>query len=164
MISVTLAVCLGVFLSGCKEEGGEKMTIEKGKEVTFSYTLKVDGEVIDSSEKHGPITYTHGQGQIIPGLASNLEGLTEGTEKQVTVPPAQAYGKINTEAFKEVPKSSLPEKVEPKEGMLLQVKTQQGQNVPVKISEVKDETIVLDLNHPLAGKTLDFDVKIESIK
>lgn len=140
------------------------MSIEKGKEVTFSYKLKVDGEVVDSSENQGPITYVHGEGKIIPGLASKLEGLTEGEEKNIEVEPAQGYGESDPNAFKEVSKSSLPEKVEPKTGMLLQVKPQEGQNLPVRISEVKDETIVLDLNHPLADKTLNFDVKVESIK
>ncbi|MCF7875395.1 MAG: peptidylprolyl isomerase [Candidatus Omnitrophica bacterium] len=140
------------------------MAIEKGKKVSFDYTLTVDGQVIDSSKEREPLSYVHGEGKIIPGLASELEGMKEGQEKIVKVSPEDAYGKENPEAFKEVPKSSLPKDLEPKAGMMLQMQGPEGQAVPVKVAEVKDEEVVLDLNHPLAGKTLKFDVKVISVE
>jgi FKBP-type peptidyl-prolyl cis-trans isomerase SlyD len=147
-----------------KAEGGDDMAIEDGKKVTFEYTLTVDGEVVDSSKDHAPLEYIHGSGQIIPGLANQLEGLKKGDEKEVAVPPEEAYGQVNPEAFREVPKEELPKEVKPEVGMLLQAQTSEGQVIPAKITEVKEDSIILDLNHPLAGKTLNFEVVILSVE
>jgi len=143
---------------------GAAMTIEEGKKVSFDYTLKVEGEVVDTSKGRGPLEYVHGQGQIIPGLAKELIGLKVGDEKVVEVSPEEAYGEVRKDAFRDVPKASLPKDVEPKVGMMLQMQGPGGQAVPVKISEVKEDAVVMDLNHPLAGKTLIFDVKIASVE
>ena len=140
------------------------MAIENGKKVAFHYTLTVDDEVIQTSEGQQPLSYTHGSGQIIPGLASEIEGMNEGEEKRVIVPAQKAYGEVNPEAFKELPKSSLPEGLIPQKEMMLQVSMQDGQKIPARISEVKEESFVIDLNHPLAGKDLQFDVKVVSIE
>lgn len=164
VLFVSIGLIFNLSITDVKVKGGEKMAIQNGRKVPLEYTLTVDGEVVDSSEKHGPLQYTHGEGQIISGLADRLEGLQEGAEKTIEVSPEQAYGKMNPEAFKEFPKSSLPQDLEPKVGMLLQVQRQNGQAVPAKISEVKEDSIILDLNHPLAGKTLTFDVKILSVE
>jgi FKBP-type peptidyl-prolyl cis-trans isomerase 2 len=145
-------------------QGGKNMAIKDGTKVKFDYTLTVDDETVDSSKERGPLEYTHGEGKIIPGLANELEGLKQGDEKEITLPPEKAYGKVNKDAVREFPKSSLPQDQEPKVGMLLQVQTQNGQVIPAKIAEVKEDTIVLDLNHPLAGKTLNFDIKILSVE
>ncbi|MBN2121376.1 MAG: peptidylprolyl isomerase [Candidatus Omnitrophica bacterium] len=140
------------------------MSIQGGSKVSFDYTLTVDGEVVDSSEGRGPMEYVHGQGQIIPGLAKQLEGLKVGDEKKVVVSAEEAYGPVNPNAFQEIDKSALPQDQEPKVGMVLQAQTPEGQVFPVRISEVKDNTVMVDFNHPLAGKTLNFDVKIVSIQ
>lgn len=161
--SLVLAVILFGTIS-CSMTKVKETTIQDGKKVSFDYTLTVDGQVVDSSEQRGPLTYTQGQGQIIPGLANELVGLKVGDEKKVVVAPENAYGIINQNAFQEVDKSSLPENVEVEVGTILQVQNEQGQSFPVKVSEVKDNTVVLDFNHPLAGKTLNFDVKIVSIE
>ena len=140
------------------------MTIQKGKQVSFDYTLSVDGEVVDSSKEGQPLEYTHGEGKIIIGLEKEMEGLKVGDEKTVEVKPEEAYGVKDPQAFRDVPKSSLPQGLEPKVDMMLQMQGPGGQALPVRISEVKDDKIVLDLNHPLAGKTLMFQVKIVEIK
>ncbi|MCF7870248.1 MAG: peptidylprolyl isomerase [Candidatus Omnitrophica bacterium] len=140
------------------------MTIEKGKTVSFDYTLTVDGEVVDSSKEREPLSYVHGEGKIIPGLASELEGMKAGEQATVKVEPKEAYGEESPKALKEIAKSSLPQGLEPKAGMMLQMQGPQGQAVPVKVKEVKDEAVVLDLNHPLAGKTLSFDVTVVSVE
>jgi peptidylprolyl isomerase len=151
-------------INDAKAEGGKKMSIQDGRQVSFDYTLTVDGEVVDSSKEKGPLQYTQGKGQIIPGLAKQMEGLQVGDEKTIVVPPEEAYGSINPEALREISKASLPEGLEPKVGMLLQMQTPAGQVLPVKIVEVKEKSVVLDLNHPLAGKTLTFHVKIVDVK
>jgi FKBP-type peptidyl-prolyl cis-trans isomerase 2 len=159
-VSLVFAVSANIV----KVKGDDSMTIEKGKKVSFDYTLTVDGQVVDSSKEREPLSYVHGEGKIIPGLASELEGMKEGQEKTVEVSPEDAYGKEDPEAFKEISKGSLPEGLEPKTGMMLQMQGPEGQPVPVKVAEVKDEAVVLDLNHPLAGKTLNFDVKVISVE
>lgn len=156
----------GLFLvSGmCSAQAeGDQMIIEDGKKVSFDYTLTVDNEVVDSSKDRGPLEYTQGSGQIIPGLAKQMAGLKAGDERTLEVAPAEAYGEINPEAFKEVPKASLPEDLDPQPGIFLQMVGPGGQAIPVKISEVKDDVVVIDFNHPLAGKTLKFDVKIVAV-
>jgi FKBP-type peptidyl-prolyl cis-trans isomerase 2 len=138
--------------------------IEKGKKVSFDYTLTVDEQVVDSSKERGPLSYIYGQEKIIPGLASKMEGMKTGEQKTITVEPKGAYGEHRPEAFKEIPKTSLPKNLDPKVGMMLQMQGPQGQPVPVRVSEIKDNSIIIDLNHPLAGKTLTFDVKIVSVE
>jgi FKBP-type peptidyl-prolyl cis-trans isomerase SlyD len=140
------------------------MTIEKGKDVKFHYTLKVEGEVVDSSVDREPLEYVHGEKQIISGLAEELEGMAPGEKKAVKISPEKGYGQVRPEAFQEVPKGQFPENVELKPGQPLQVKTPDGMTHVVRITEVKDDTVVLDMNHPLAGKTLDFDIEIVSVQ
>ena len=154
-----------MIMMGTQQVKGERtMTIEKGKKVNFEYTLTVEGEVVDTSKGRGPFEYVHGQGQIIPGLSKELEGMATGDEKKITIAPEEGYGVVNPEAIKEVPKTSLPSDIEVKPGMYLQMKTNAGQPMPIRVSDVKESTVVLDLNHPLAGKTLEFDVKIVSVE
>jgi len=143
---------------------GERMVVENGRSVSFDYTLTVDGEVVDSSKGAQPLQYTHGEKQIISGLAKQLEGMGVGDEKIVEVMPEEAYGTVDLKAFREVPKTSLPEGAEPEVGMFLEVQGPDGKGFPVKVSEVKENSIVIDFNHPLAGKTLTFDVKVVSVE
>jgi len=139
------------------------MGIENGKKVAFEYKLTVDGEVVDSSEGKEPLKYTHGDASLIQGLTSRMEGMEEGEKRKIEVPSKEGYGNVNPAAFQEVPKAELPSNVEPKVGTVLQAQRTDGTSFPVKITEVKENTVIIDCNHPLAGKTLTFDVKIVSI-
>ncbi len=163
MLKVLL--CIFVFCAGMHAGTlkGEEKAIEKGSKVSFDYTLTVDGEVVDSSDGRDPFTYTHGEGQIVPGLEKNLEGLHVGDEKKVAVSPEEGYGVVDPNAFKDVPRSTLPADVNLELGMMLQAQNPNGNVFTVKIIEVKDDTVTIDFNHPLADKTLDFQVKIVSI-
>jgi len=138
--------------------------IEKGKKVKFDYKLTVNGQIIDSSEKRGPIEYVHGQGTIIKGLEKRMEGLKVGDKQKIVVPAEEAYGKVNPEAFKEVPKSDLPKDINVQKGQMLEVKDNTGRMFPVMVSEVKEQTIVINFNHPLAGQELNFDVSIVDVQ
>jgi FKBP-type peptidyl-prolyl cis-trans isomerase SlyD len=138
--------------------------VQAGSEVSFDYTLTDDnGKVVDSSKGKEPMQYVHGKGQIIPGLEKELAGMTVGTEKKVTVKPEEAYGPVDPRAFQEIPKEKLPPEAL-KVGAMLMAQGPQGQGVPVRVHEIKENTVVMDFNHPLAGKTLSFDVKITGIK
>jgi peptidylprolyl isomerase len=99
---------------------------------------------------------------VIPGFDKAVLGMKVGEEKEFTIAPAEAYGEYNPELTKEIPKNVLPKEQEPKEGMTLMVGTPQGQ-FPVRISKVLADRVVIDLNHPLAGKVLIFKIKVLSI-
>ena len=156
-----VAICL---ISHFAHGKGDDMVIMKGSVVSFDYTLTIDGEVVDSSEGKEPLEYTHGEEKFITGLSRQLEGMKVSEKKKIVAQPKEAYGEIDPNAFKEIPKLQLPPNIEPKVDMLLQMSTMDGRSIPVRISEVKDDAVVLDLNHPRAGKTLTYQVKIISIK
>jgi FKBP-type peptidyl-prolyl cis-trans isomerase SlyD len=138
--------------------------ITKGSVVNFEYTLSdEDGKVIESNKGEEPITYTHGERQIIPGLEMGLLGMEVHEEKRICVQPKDAYGPVNPEGFKEVPKGEVPAD-SLQVGAMLHARGPDGEDFSVRVLEVKPETVVLDLNHPLAGLVLNFDVRVLSIQ
>ena len=143
-------------------EGAGQTQITKGKKVRFNYTLTVDGKVVDSSEGHDPLQYIQGQHQIIPGLEKQLEGLKVGDEKEATIKPEEGYGPVDPKAYAEVPKNRLPQG-DLKVGMQLHTVGKDGQPIYATISEVKEESVMMNFNHPLAGKELHFKVKVVEI-
>jgi FKBP-type peptidyl-prolyl cis-trans isomerase 2 len=164
VLAALISVGMLVASFGCSPKtDGDAMLIKEGSKVTFDYTLTVDGEVVDSSQGKASLEYTHGQSQIIPGLEKELQGLAAGDAKEVEVSPQEGYGEVNPEAFKTMSRSKLPEGITPEAGMILAIESPQGEPVPVKVIEVTDEDFVIDLNHPLAGKVLNFNVNIVSV-
>ena len=140
------------------------MTVSEGKTISMEYTLTLeDKNVVDTNVGKEPLKFTQGQHQIIPGLEAALEGMKKGDTKQVTVGPDQAYGAPNPEAIHEVPIDKIPAEAR-KVGATLQGKDAQGRVVHPKVTEVKEQVVVLDFNHPLAGKTLTFDVTILDVE
>jgi FKBP-type peptidyl-prolyl cis-trans isomerase SlyD len=138
--------------------------VQAGSVVSFDYTLTDDdGRVIDSNKGKPPMSYTHGKGEIIPGLEKELNGMAVGAEKKVKVKPEEGYGPIDPKAFQEIPKEKLPPEAL-NVGTVLTAQGPQGQGIPVRVHEIKEQTVIMDFNHPLAGKTLSFDVKITDIK
>ena len=137
--------------------------VDVNSTVSVNYTGRLeDGTVFDSSLNPGrePLSATLGQGALIPGFEKGLLGMSVGESKTVNIPCVEAYGDLNEQLVAEVPKDRVPEGVI--EGQMLQTMTQQGpMNVVVK--EVKDDVVILDANHPLAGKDLIFDLEVISI-
>ena len=132
--------------------------------ISLEYTLKSpDGKVIETSKGREPLKYIHGQKMMIPGLEKELTGMKVGGEKHVTVKPEDAYGKINPKAVQEVPKEKIPVNAL-KVGAVLAAKSPEGRVVPMRVHEIKEKTVVMDMNHPMAGKTLVFDVKVVDIQ
>ena len=144
-------------------EAGMSEAIQDGRTVKIDYTLTVDGAVVDSSDGRGPLSYVQGQGQIIPGLERQLVGLHVGDAKEVTVSPDEGYGQMNPKAVREVPKTQLPADLTLAVGMVLRGTNKEGSPFRARIQKVEPETVTLDLNHPLAGKTLQFKVKVVSV-
>ena len=139
--------------------------IKEGSKVKFHYkgTLK-KGEVFDNSEGREPLQFEAGKGMIIPGLEKEMMGMKKGDKKKIIVKAKDAYGEPNPELVREMPKGPVPEGMKLEKGSIVYLKTPDGQPFPAKIVDVKGETVTVDLNHPLAGQDLTFEVEIVEVK
>ena len=152
------------FSSWAAGQANKGVVVSAGKTVKVNYTLTVDGKVVDSSKGRGPLEFKEGGGQMIPGFDKAVMGMKAGEKKSFKVSPEEGYGKVDPRAIKDVPKSQLPAEIKPKAGMTLQARTKDGRQIPVRIMEVKKDVVVMNFNHPLAGKTLNFDVEVVDVK
>ena len=137
--------------------------IEAGKTVKVHYkgTL-ADGTVFDSSEGRDPISFEIGSGQVIPGFEAAVAAMAVGESGTVDIPSAEAYGEPRAEMIGQVPRTELPDDLEPQVDMVLAMQSPEGE-MPVRIIEVADDTITLDANHPLAGQDLTFELTLVEI-
>src|SRR5262249_36347510 len=143
---------------------GRDEVFKDGTVVSIQYTLYgEDGRIIESNKGKEPLKYTQGSHQIVPGLEKGLAGMKMGEEKRVKVMPEEGYGPVDPKGFQEFPKEKIPTEGL-KVGAVLMARGPQGQQIPVRVHEIKEKTVVLDLNHPMAGKTLVFDVKILDVQ
>lgn len=164
--SAGILTFLALFMSSSTLHAEETKVITEGKKVSLEYTLATSsGETVDSNKGQDaePLVYTQGNNEIIPALEEELNGLASGDEKQVTLEPEKAYGPVDPEAYQEVPLEQIPENAR-QEGQLLIMQDQQGNKQQIRVSEVRESTALLDLNHPLAGETLHFDVKVVDVQ
>ena len=137
---------------------------KKGDSVKVHYkgTL-TSGEQFDSSEGREPLEFTVGAGQMIAGFDAAIPGMIVGEKKTIVIAPENAYGQKNEDAIIEFPKSNIPADMKLEPGMKLQLRNEAGHPVPVTVTEVKDDIIILDANHELAGKELIFDIELVEI-
>ncbi len=140
------------------------MNIAKDAYVTLEYTLKDDsGEILDSSENHGPLSYIHGNGQLIPGLETALEGMNAGDDFKESIPPELAYGIREDEFVHQIEKEKFSAIDDLHIGMQIQVQNMHGMQI-MTVVKIEDEAVTLDGNHPLAGLTLHFEGKILDVR
>jgi len=143
------------------------MSIKKGDKVKVDYEGKLDDGTIFDSSTHGdhshPIEFEVGAGNVIKGFDEGVIGMEKDEEKEITIKPEDAYGEPNPQAVQKVPRDQLPKEPEPKEGMMLALKTPDGQQFPATIKKVTDKEVTIDMNHPLAGKTLHFKIKVVEV-
>nr|MCK4930477.1 peptidylprolyl isomerase [Nanoarchaeota archaeon] len=141
------------------------MSLKKGDKVKVEYTGTLDdGRVFDSSERHKkPLEFEIGTGMMIPGFEKAVIEMKKGEEKEIKLKPSEAYGDPNPELVKKIPKDQLPKEQEPKPGMMLLIALPTGQKVPARIIEVTDKEVIIDLTHPLAGKNLNFKIKLVEV-
>lgn len=140
------------------------MTITAQKKVSIEYTLSLENEeIVATNVGSQPLTYVHGTNQIIPGLEKAMEGMKIGDSKQVTVKPEDGYGPVIQEAIVEVSKEQLPPETW-KVGAKVQGQGPGGQILRGQVTDIKDDKATIDFNHPLAGKTLFFEVKVLDIQ
>ena len=145
--------------------------IEDNLVVTMDYELRIDGEIVDTSEDGDPIIFLQGTGQIIPGLEKAIYGLKQGDQKTISVEPKDGYGEIDPESIVEVPKDEFPEDFPLELGVEITVNTEDDEDEEAEEEEmeativaINKDTVTLDFNHPLAGKTLEFSVNILEIR
>jgi peptidylprolyl isomerase len=145
---------------------------KEGDRVKVHYTGKLeDGTVFDSSEcaedecgcGHGPMEFTIGAGEVIPGFDAGVKGLSVGEAKTIHIPVDDAYGERIEEMVAVVPRADLPPEMKPEVGQQLEVTQEDGQIFQVTVIDANDETITIDANHPLAGQALNFDIKLVEI-
>jgi FKBP-type peptidyl-prolyl cis-trans isomerase 2 len=144
------------------------MPVKKGNYVKVEYTGTLDdGTVFDSTDKHGePLGFSSQMGQMIKGFDDAVVGMEIGEEKNIHLEPEEAYGPRNPEAIQKFPKAQLPPDMKVEVGMILQMAHKHGDHthqVPAEVVKVEGDTIELDLNHPMAGKTLNFKIKVVEI-
>jgi FKBP-type peptidyl-prolyl cis-trans isomerase SlyD len=144
---------------------GSGMKISKDVVAALTYTLKDDdGKVIDTNVGKDELFYLHGHGNLVPGLEKELEGKGAGDAFETVVSPEEGYGTYDESRMFEVPKSELAPNISPQKGMVLTMRGPNGMAIPVTVLKVKLQSVVLDGNHQLAGKNLNFSVKIESVR
>jgi len=150
-------------ISDVKQQA-EPLFQEQNNTVKLNFTLTVDGEVVEGSEEGQPMEVVMGSGQVMPAFEKAITGLKPGDKKSFAVSPEEGFGARTPERVQSIPRDRLPADMTPEPGMVLQAKTPEGQVQAITVVEVKDDMVVMDFNHPLAGKTLNFDVEILEVK
>ncbi len=137
------------------------MAVAEGNKVKVHYTGTFeDGSVFDSSEGKDPIEFTVGEHKVVKGFENAVIGMEKDQEKEIKIQPEDAYGPRHEQLVKEVPKTMVPPGQEVKIGMVLGLQSQDGHKLMAKVLEITDDKLKLDLNHPLAGKVLNFKIKL----
>lgn len=140
------------------------MVVKKGDKVKVTYTGELsDGTIFDKSDDKEPLEFVVGTGQLIPGFDKAVEGMKLDEEKKVTIKAEDAYGKREEALTKEFPRTFFPEDFKAEKGMGIMLKDSDGRSIPARITDITENGITVDLNHPLAGKDLTFDIKVISI-
>jgi FKBP-type peptidyl-prolyl cis-trans isomerase SlyD len=139
--------------------------IQDGTVVELHYTLTLeDGSIVDSSEGAAPLAYLHGHGNIVPGLERQLTGRKTGEELEAVVPPAEGYGEFDPDGEESVPREAFPAEAELEPGMMFHTEDEAGNVQPLWVKDIEAETVMVTSNHPLAGRTLYFKVKIGTVR
>ena len=137
------------------------MPIEVGDRVKIHYTAKLEnGEVVESTRDREPLSFKIGSEALLPALQESLIGLAKGDKKKITVPPEKGFGERTAELVQELPRSSFEGKMDASAGDLVELKLRDGTQRLAVVDNVKEDTVVLDLNHPLAGETLVYDIEV----
>jgi FKBP-type peptidyl-prolyl cis-trans isomerase 2 len=138
--------------------------VEKGRKVSLEYTLTVDGgKVADTNVGQAPLIYEHGGGKMLPAFEAQIAGLTAGAAKEFDLAPEQGYGPVQKDLYQTVDAEEIPAEAR-KVGSMLTAQDENGQQRPVRVAEINGDKIVIDLNHPLAGKKLHFAIKVLAIE
>lgn len=142
-----------------------KQVVERGMVVSLDYSLHIGDELVETTEDEGPIEFLQGYQEIIPGLERAILGMAVGQSKQVVVEPEDGYGAYDDDAIEEVPLEIFPDDVDLSLGMPVELYDEEaGETVEGYIAEVRTDTVMVDMNHPLAGETLTFNIKVVGVR
>lgn len=142
----------------------EMQKVTDGMVVSLRYVLVADGEEVARVDNDDPMEYLHGAEDILPGLEGALEGKTVGDTFRVTLSPTDAYGDYDEDEIEEIDRDAIPNASELELGMMVEVEDEEGYSYMAYVSEINDKVVVLDFNHPLAGKTLTYEGEIISVR
>lgn len=141
------------------------MDIKKDTVVSIDYRLHLgDGNIVDESDPGDPLVYLHGHDEVIPGLEKALEGKKAGDSFKATIPPEDAYGDYEPEGVEEVPRDEFPADLPLEAGGIVSATDEEGDDVDFLVKEIREKTVVVDFNHPLAGKTLHYEVTVREVR
>ena len=141
------------------------MRVEAGRIVAIEYQVTLaDGELVEATERGQPVQYLHGSGMLLPSLESELDQVEEGARKQFVIEAAQAYGERDESSVVTLPRTVFPATIDLSVGARLAARTSGGETYPLTVREIFSDKVVVDLNHPLAGKDLHFDVVIRAVR
>ncbi len=141
------------------------MPLQPNKVVSLNFTLKDnEGNVIEKTSNEQPFTFLSGNQQILPKLEENVESMIIGGKKNIVLSPEEAYGEYQESAVQSVKKTEFPEDTELAEGMSFVAGTPDGKQMPFTVKNIEGEDVTIDFNHPLAGKTLEFDIELLDIR
>jgi len=162
-----LAVAFAVSLTTSAQSQTDEVAalgVSQGRTISIDYKLRLaDGTVLETSKEDGPLTFVVGQGEFFPAAETQMAGMRKGDKKSLSLGPDDAYGAIDPELMIEVELDKIPEEAR-KPGTVVGVKAPDGEVRRVRVAEVKETAVVLDLNHPLAGKDVVVDVQILSVE
>jgi peptidylprolyl isomerase len=151
-------------LNGNKKQEDNMGQAKLGDTVKIHITEKMeDDSVVESSQDRGPLEFEIGAGNVISGLEQGVIGMRTGDKKTITIPPEDAFGQPREDLVIDLNKNEIPEGIKLSVGVHLNIQTSEGQVFKVKVVDVKEDTVTLDANHPLAGATLNFDVELIEI-
>ena len=143
----------------------QKQIVERGMVVSLEYSLHIDEELVESTEDEGPIEFLQGYQEIIPGLEKAVAGMSVGQSKEIIVEPEDGYGEYDDDAVEEVPLDIFPDDMDLSLGMPVELYDEEAdETVEGYVSEVRTDTVLVDLNHPLAGETLTFRIKVIGLR
>ena len=145
-------------------EEKKRLAVEDEIVVTLAYTLKVDDQIVDTSDEGDDLQFIQGAGEILPALEEQLYGMQVGDSKQLKLQPMDGYGEIDPEAIAKIPRSEFPKEIPLKAGVELELKDQDQEVHYALVESVSKEHVTLNFNHPLAGKELDFIVRVVSLR
>ena len=143
----------------------ELTSVEIDSVVSMHYSLTLDsGDAVDSSQGREPLQYLHGHGNIVPGLEEKLTGRKVGDKFSVKVPPETGYGEHNPDGVRQLPRSTFPQDMELQVGMVLAAEDDEGHPHQLNVVAVGDDEVTVDLNHPLAGQNLNFEIEVVAVR
>lgn len=162
--AATLLPCLALASASARAEEAKPARVEKGRQVAIEYTLRLeDGTTLESASAGEPLVFEQGAQEILPALEEALDGMKVGESRRVTVPPEKGFGPARPELVQEVEIELIPE-MSRVAGAYLSAEDESGNRHPVRVHEVRGDKVLIDTNHPLAGRTLVYDVKVLAVE